>query len=299
VTGSLATTAGGLLIAGSCFNDNVNNSSPTLTQSGATFGTVTERCDGGTGTGFTVSGSLHTIPVTTGATAALTFGATLSAASQGATYIIQQTETSYPPGDAISGLTANFDVGLPADWVINNTTGTPITVDAGTLRIRATGTAVDGLANPNPATYPNYFDLTGRSLIWQVVSASEALAGGGVYIYVEYAPPGGGALDRVFVYQSDGSWHAMTEAFVSLASVAHADGRWFRFREASGTLYWEWTDTPSGTWTTLYSQAVGTFRADRVMPYFNVTTGTDTVDVRIDNINLPPTGSTTDFFRMF
>ena len=91
--GAFDTTPGGLLVIGTGRNDNVTISSPGLSQSGATFGTVTEHCDGGTTLGYDVSGSLHTAPVTVGATGALTFTGTLSGNSQGGSFACQFTET--------------------------------------------------------------------------------------------------------------------------------------------------------------------------------------------------------------
>ncbi len=103
--GSITTTPGGLLVIATARNDNVTISSPGLTQTGATFGTITERCDGGTTLGYDVSGSVHTVPVTTGATGALTFTGTLSGSSMGGALAmhITETETGPPSGDAGTG----------------------------------------------------------------------------------------------------------------------------------------------------------------------------------------------------
>lgn len=96
VTGSITTHSNGMVIVGSCQNDNVTSTGGTLTQTGATFGTVTERADGGTATGNDVSGTVHTAPVTTGATGAVTFAKTLSAASEGGSIVVEQTEAALP-----------------------------------------------------------------------------------------------------------------------------------------------------------------------------------------------------------
>lgn len=93
---SFTTHSNGFLLIGTGLNDNVTSTVPALTQSGATFGTVTERCDGGTGTGFITAGQVHTCSVTTGAAATTTFTQTLSAASQGETLIVEQTESVIP-----------------------------------------------------------------------------------------------------------------------------------------------------------------------------------------------------------
>jgi hypothetical protein len=92
---ALTTHTGGFLIAGTCNNDNVTASSPTISQTGSTIGAITERADGGTATGNDIAGKIHTASVTTGGgTANVVVGMTLSAASQGATLVIEQTESA-------------------------------------------------------------------------------------------------------------------------------------------------------------------------------------------------------------
>lgn len=116
---SFTTHSGGLAVIGSVQNDLVTSTGGTLTQTGATFGTVTEGCDGGTATGNDVSGTLHTCLVTTGATATVTFAKTLSAASQGGTLVIEQTETvnPQPPGVAFDAIGAGAAVTTsPISW---------------------------------------------------------------------------------------------------------------------------------------------------------------------------------------
>lgn len=93
-TGSLTTHAGGFLLASSVLNAFTAFSAGAMTQSGATLGTVTERCDGGIGTGFDVEGSVYTCSVTAGATAAIVFTATIVVAAQGGTIVVEQTEAA-------------------------------------------------------------------------------------------------------------------------------------------------------------------------------------------------------------
>src|ERR1700752_1884480 len=98
-TGSSFTTHhDGFLIIGTVNNDLVTSTGGTLTQTGVTFDTITERCDAGTSTGNDVSGKIHTTNVAGGANATLTFACTLSAASQGGNLIAEQTVT--PPNTA-------------------------------------------------------------------------------------------------------------------------------------------------------------------------------------------------------
>lgn len=93
-TGSSFTThAGGFLFGLVACNDNVTMSSPAMSQSGATFGSVTERGDSGTATGNDVAWKMDTCTVTTGATAACTLTGTLSAASEGGVVFVEQTES--------------------------------------------------------------------------------------------------------------------------------------------------------------------------------------------------------------
>lgn len=89
--GSITTHDNALLMIHTVTNDNVTTSAPVLTQTGAVFNSLTERCDGGIATGFIVAGSVHTASVTTGATAAFAFSSTLSASSQGGTTVVEQT----------------------------------------------------------------------------------------------------------------------------------------------------------------------------------------------------------------
>jgi hypothetical protein len=118
---SFTTHSNGFLIIGSCFNDNVTSSASAVTQSGATFGTVSERCDGGTATGNDVSGKVHTCSVTTGASATITQTQTISAASQGEALFVEQTVTFTPPawpyfqnaGSSVAAVAATATPGVP------------------------------------------------------------------------------------------------------------------------------------------------------------------------------------------
>lgn len=103
---SFTTHSGGFLIVGTALNDNVTSTSPGLSQTGATLASVTERCDGGNATASTniVAGQVHTASVTTGASATATFTQTLSAASQGETLIVEQTESTHPYCATIGGI---------------------------------------------------------------------------------------------------------------------------------------------------------------------------------------------------
>lgn len=90
--------AGGFVIGATAYNDNVTTSAQAWTGSVGSFGTVTERSNGGTTTGNDVSIAVETAAVAVAGTGTLTRTATLSAASEGATVWIEQTVTS-PAGN--------------------------------------------------------------------------------------------------------------------------------------------------------------------------------------------------------
>jgi hypothetical protein len=101
-TGSLTTTAGGLLISATARANAaaIPMSAESLTQAGATLGALTQQIDTGSTTGFDVAGNVETCTVTTGASAALVFTGTLPGiGSTGGTTVVQQTETAPPAGN--------------------------------------------------------------------------------------------------------------------------------------------------------------------------------------------------------
>lgn len=92
----------GMALAGSGFNDNVTstNTATALQSPDATYGTTTERCDGGTATGNDVAGKIHSALITVGSGGpanAASITLTLSAASQGNTIVLYQPELAATP----------------------------------------------------------------------------------------------------------------------------------------------------------------------------------------------------------
>lgn len=95
-TGALTTHSGGLAFITRASGTNGTAGATSLSQSGATFGTATERCDGGTSLGFNASGSVHSVPVTVGGTGGLTVDM-LVTNSRGGVMVAEQTETASAP----------------------------------------------------------------------------------------------------------------------------------------------------------------------------------------------------------
>lgn len=208
---SFTTHSGGFLLVGTGLNDNVTASTTAVTQTGATFGTVTERADGGTSTGFIVSGKVYTAPVTTGASATITHTLTLNASSQGETLFVEQTEVQNAtgtmgatlakatfsgsgsiPGPAISTFTDDFesftagqDISDHAQWYNSSTVGASATVESASTVNTAFGSSVfsggkalllsaDGAGVTAEAGSNDYYDFSGGR-VWFEVGITTAL----------------------------------------------------------------------------------------------------------------------------
>jgi hypothetical protein len=171
---SFTTTAGGFLIIGQVNNDNVTSTAQALSQSGATFGTVTERADGGTATGNDVSGNVATCLVTTGAAATVTATATLSAASQGGNLIVQQTETAPPAGtppsfassgNGTGGTGVSLSIAVPSGVSENDIILVPVWIDDLGTGVETTVTPPSGFSTAgsdgvsDTVTSPGYIRL--------------------------------------------------------------------------------------------------------------------------------------------
>lgn len=264
---SFTTTTNGFLLVGTGLNDNVTSSAAALSQTGATFGTVTERCDGGTGTGFTVSGKIHTAPVTTGASATITHTQTIGS-SQGETLIVQQTETAL---SAVATLTDDFGSEDGAKWT--GYASANVGVVSGELSV--TG-------NNDTLVSVNSYNLTGSSAYVKVVSAGFAFQfsvydgtflGGPLSKGALFAYDG---VDLIYI-AGDGSTGAGT---VTYNATSH---KWLRIRESGGSVFWD--VAPDGsTWTNLSSVA---FPATGVKVEF---AGDSTL---FDNFNTPGGASLT------
>lgn len=270
---SFTTHTNGFLITGTCLNDNVTSSSPAITQTGATIGTVTERCDGGTSTGFVVAGQIHTAPITTGAAATITQTQILSAASQGETVFIEQTET--PPAAAISTLTDDFNTGSTPNATKWNDLAGGCSLSSGNLVVPNTGGAQE---LDSVATY----NFTSDGMFVQAKSVNSVVS---------------------FSVGSDG-WQfnstSQAEVYSNFAASGvtrtHTNGDWYRFRESGGTLFWDYS-TNGTSWTNLYSTAASGSITNLTVSFSNSGAGTAT----FDNFNTAPSApsNTGAFFTMF
>lgn len=294
-TGSIMTHAGGFVIIGTVQNDNVTTTSPALSQSGATFGAVTERCDGGTATGNDVSGSVHTCSVTTGATAALTFTATLSAASEGGTVVIEQ--TAAVPGAKTATVTDDFASYNSTKWAYQLGNAT---VTGGQLQV----------VLPTTATYDNFlstgdvtfYDLTSSSVMVELVQAPNASAPSAqVYFMVTDQPYLTAATNYEAFQVGDGGNVTFKELVAGVAdstNIAYSstNHRWLRLRESGGTIFWD--TSPDGvTWTNRRSKTAKLTLTNICIGFMGgcyaseATPGT----AILDNVNLSTSGN---FFAM-
>lgn len=255
---SFATTSNAFLIVGQVNNDNVTATTGSITQTSGTFGTFSERADGGTGTGNIVSGKVYTTSVTTGATNTVTIANTLNASSQGGNLIVQQTEVEPVAGPAISTFVDNCTTYDTAKW--NTTAGSDPTISSGRYRFT---TSAD-----NTIQMDNYYDLTGGNFSFRVDAAANSFNSANAFIAGivkdEYALGSKVATPYYFRFTSNGTTTVTVQAYRGNALVGstrtHTSGEYYRIREASGTLYWEYASAPAAggtisSWSTLHSQA--------------------------------------------
>jgi len=299
-TGSaFQTIANAFLILGYVNNDNVTATTEALTQTGATFGAVTERCDGGSATGNDVSGKVATCSVTTGANATVTVTATLSAASQGGNLIVQQTESTPPK---IATLTEGFDSQDTAKWEW----------DRGNLNQVATGSQLQlpvASGAGAVATIDTYtkslYDLTASAIFVKFVQPPNV--GNGTteaYFYLESKSDGS---DYIAWICSGGTMYcrqmvASTPSDTTAAynATTHA---WLRIQESGGNLLWD--TSPDGiNWTNQRTVAIAVGQITGLaVQFYSSYFGTETTPgtAIFDSVNIapaagPPKGN---FFRMF
>lgn len=297
-TGSLATERGGFVIIGTVQNDNVTMTSGAMTQTGATLGTITERCDGGTATGNDVAGTIHTCSPTVGATAALTFTGTLSAASQGGTIVIRQTESAPIKMGILTETFATYDT---AKWVKTGATAN-VNVTADQLAITVT-TAVDENGYDSVSAY----DLTGSSLIVEIPDAGADTSQHETY-FLAMDGDWQNALDihiNEFPTVKIKSVKTVNTTGTTITNINYnaTDHRWLRIRESGGTIFFD--TSPDGvTWSnTLGSTANPAINVRALKARLQAdnsgtaSTGSTTL---FDNVNNPPvTVNPGQFFAMF
>lgn len=276
-TGSITTHSAGFVMVGAVTNDNVTSSSPTLTQTGATFASLTERCDGGTGTGNIVSGKVHTAGVTTGATAAVTHALTLSAASEGGHIVVEQTESAAKAN--INTLVDNYLIQDAAKWSYVGTAA----ATAGQAVVPCRSGWLDSLLSV--AAY----NLTDSQAVVQAVTVTNK---------------GNGSTETIFELQiSSTERYSMLYSNDFLVCREICDGnnsvnnfawdaswKWWRMRESGGTIYYD--TSPNGVdWTNRYNKpirvAVTALQALLQAGYGGTEPSPGTAI--FDNFNLPPT----------
>lgn len=279
---SFTTHSNGLLISASTFNDNITSSACAITQSGATFGTITNLCDGGTATGNDVSGKIHTCLVTTGANATITQTQTISANSQGETLFIEQTETPYP---AVSTLTDDFDTGSTPDaakWDIG--------ANAHLAALTSGQLNCDSSSTSTGVRSVNFYTLISSAMYVQL-NANTSTSGAFLADTTSYD----------FGWFFNGTTATVT-GLTGGTSRTHTPGDVYRVRESAGTVYAEYSTDSGGSWNVQESSAVGApALAELVQMRVRLSgfgTGTTT---RWDYFNLaPPAPSNTgNFFALF
>lgn len=279
---SVTTHSGGFLIIGTCLDDNVTGASPALTQTGATFASLTERADGGTATGNDVAGQVHTASVTTGASANMTFTETLSAASQGETLIVEETETALGP--KMATFTDNFATLDAAKW----NTGANISVAAGQLNIALTTDEDAGTGITD-----NFYDLTASQFIMEIPqyhpSSGQSDTFAGLSVNFNGEPKN---CMFVILYEFPNLYfreqvnYTPNDTSVAFDQVAH---HWIRIREAGGTIFWD--TSPDGLHWTNRRSKTPTIMFNHMHPIVTAFTwGTDSggLVAKMDNVNLPP-----------
>jgi hypothetical protein len=276
-TGGFTTGANALLIAASVNNDNVTMTSAAISQTGATFGTVTERADGGSATGNDVSGVVHTIPVTTGAAGSITFTGTLSISSQGGTLLAQQTETYVAPGPAISTLVDQCDAFPDTGvWAVAG----DVTNSPGNGYIFST--ASDTLQSVDK------YDMTSGELYF--THAGSGSLYGGLFTESYY---------RSFIFTDTQAQPLSGFTAVGTARTFSALDQ-YKIRESAGTWYWEYSTDSGANWTSWHSEAVSAYeRKDRVQVIF--AGNGSTTQAYVDDINYtpPPPGPIADLVETF
>lgn len=276
---SFTTHNGSMLIAATILDDNVTSTGGALTQTGATFGTVTERCDGGTATGNDVAGKIHTIPVTTGAAATATFTLTLSAASQGETLLIEQTESVPAAASTFADAFAN----LNAYTQMTNTLGGTVTVSGGNavLPVGSTINLGSGIITNLP------FDLTASSIVFKIAGVSGSSDTQKISLGVAAA----------FVTTISGVLQSDTGAGATWDPVTYP---YLRLSHAGGFIVYEYSADGS-TWTALDAKSSsGIPLAGQISIYALNQSFSTGQSFTIDEINpaIAPT-NTGAFFAMF
>lgn len=143
----------------------------------------------------------------------------------------------------------------------------------------------------NGITSTSHYDLTESSAFIQLVNAGDTSLSFTTYILelyndtvdlywaIEY-----GATDEIVAYKSPDSVN-YTEKY--RATYSSTDHKWFRIREASGTVYWD-TSADGSSWTNRASDATG-YTLTSLTAFFGVgNPGSGSTTVTFDNFNIVP-----------
>lgn len=247
--GAFQTEAGGLLFAATVTNDPVTVASGgAISQTGATFDAVNKLLDGQTNVGFDVGGKVFATKVLTGATATVTHTMTLSAASQGETLFVHQTQSFVDD----TGFSDNFAATLDTDlWMTRIASGVaqPFTT-GGVLRLNTSGNAV---------WTKDLYDLSGGG--WSFVFQAPASTTNRTFLAGVGRSGSPSALDSSItrgaaIGANGSSLFYRTYLNGTLTNIGafgtHTAGNWYRIRESGGTIFYDMAPNSGGspgTWT--------------------------------------------------
>lgn len=275
-TSGFVTHLGGYLTA-ICANNAGRTLTPTsFTHTGTSVagGTLTERGDAGTTTGFDVGMAYYSsgVSASSGASNPFTFSGTFSAtvtASGSGVVFIEQTETAPPPPAPISDLVDDFNTGSTPDPALWTTTSGSPSLSSGELLLN-TGDQIDSV---------HTYDLTGDACYFQ----TKNMTADGL---VEFDNDVAAAFywnssSQVEVYDDDGA---------TGVTRTHTNGDWYRLRASGTTMFWDYS-TNGTSWTNLHSTSI----AGADITGTRVLFATGGATCRYDNVNtlgaVPPTGS--------
>lgn len=191
---------------------------------------------------------------------------------------------------AISTLQDDFnDASLDTSkW--SNWSGARVTESGGTLNIATTTSAIySGIDSQNA------YDLTGSSIYVQLNDAGNLNLTSLEDAFVLKIDDNNRVFFNISGY--DGTIAAYKQVSGSSSSLASAtysstNHKWLRFRESSGTLYWE-TSADATNWNVLYSEAspitITSLKVSLVAGTWDTEASTTTV--KYDNVNITPSTS--------
>lgn len=183
------------------------------------------------------------------------------------------------PNASISTISDAFNTGSTPNAAIWKTLGGTETLSSGQLLVPASVGDVE--------TTPVAYDFTGNGMYVQVVAA---------------------VADAVFFVADTsigytGGWYMNSSSQVEVyhnnaatgTTRTHTNGDWYRFREAGGTIFWDYSSNGT-SWTNLFSTTSPGATNFFVQMYNLGASGT----ARFDNFNTPPAATNTGaFFVMF